>query len=218
MKIETKFLPIEVKADSESGEIEGYGSVFDNVDDYGDVIAPGAFEKSIQSRKPRMLRDHAPFKVIGVWDEVVEDRRGLKVRGRIVDTPLGRETRTLLAAGALDGLSIGYRTIDAEKSGNGRLLKEVELWEVSVVTFPANEQARVDRVKSAIAALTYDHKRDLEAVVREHGLSRSDAVKAVAGFQDWLRREAGDFKEPSPRDEADPALIAALRRNIAILK
>jgi hypothetical protein len=54
-------------------------------------------------------------------------------------------------------------------------------------------------VKSAIAALTYDHKRDLEAVVREHGLSRSDAVKAVAGFQDWLRREAGDFEEPSPR-------------------
>lgn len=130
--------------------IEGYASLFGAVDQGGDVVQPGAYTASlnalsIEDRSIKMLWQHDPAQPIGVWDEVREDERGLWVKGRILaDVEKGREAISLLAAGALDGLSIGYRTVKAAKNAKGqRELTQLELWEVSLVTFPMLPQARV---------------------------------------------------------------------------
>ncbi len=121
-------------------EFEGYASLFGVPDSGGDVVAPGAFAASLRRRPPdkvRMLYQHATAEPLGVWEEIAEDSRGLKVRGRLVlDVSRAREVRALFAEGALNGLSIGFRTLRAKKAGGYRLLTEIELWEISVVTFP----------------------------------------------------------------------------------
>jgi len=134
----------------EGMKVEGYASVFGHPDRGGDVVQPGAYAASLQElkregRKVKMLWQHDPAQPIGVWDEVREDRRGLFVRGRLLrDVARGREAAALVEAGAIDGLSIGYRTKRAARDGAGRrLLHELELWEVSLVTFPMLAEARV---------------------------------------------------------------------------
>ncbi|ESW60567.1 MAG: primosome assembly protein PriA [Rhodobacter sp. CACIA14H1] len=130
--------------------LEGYASLFGVADRGGDVVLPGAYAASLARMgtaggRVRMLWQHDPAQPIGVWDEVREDARGLWVKGRLLtELAKGREAAALLAAGALDGLSIGYRTVRAERGPKGRrLLAEVELWEVSLVTFPMLPEARV---------------------------------------------------------------------------
>jgi HK97 family phage prohead protease len=130
--------------------IEGYASLFGKRDQGGDIVQKGAYAASLKAltlagRRVKMLWQHDPAQPIGVWDEVLEDGTGLYVKGRILaDVEKGREAAALLAAGAIDGLSIGYRTLRAEKDGKGqRLLSELELWEVSLVTFPMLPDARV---------------------------------------------------------------------------
>lgn len=122
--------------------IEGYASLFGQVDQGGDVVEKGAYERSIrvlsnEGRRVKMLWQHDPAQPIGVWDEVREDGRGLWVKGRLLETTRqGREAIALIGAGAIDGLSIGYRAVRAVKTDKGRrLLQELELWEVSLVTF-----------------------------------------------------------------------------------
>ena len=131
-------------------EISGYASLFGKSDQGGDVVQPGAYQRSLAAlnaaqRSVKMLWQHDPAQPIGVWDEVREDAKGLYVKGRILaDVEKGREAVALLTAGAIDGLSIGYRTVRAQKDGKGqRLLSELELWEVSLVTFPMLPDARV---------------------------------------------------------------------------
>ena len=130
--------------------IEGYASLFNACDQGGDVVQKGAYARSLkglaaQDRRVKMLWQHDPAQPIGVWDELREDGKGLWVKGRILDAvEKGREAAALIGAGAIDGLSIGYRTVRATKDDRGqRLLNEVELWEVSLVTFPMLPQARV---------------------------------------------------------------------------
>ena len=130
--------------------IEGYASVFGRRDQGGDVVLPGAYAVSLKAmakadRRVKMLWQHDPAQPIGIWDEVKEDANGLWVKGRLLpEVAKGREAVALLEAGAIDGLSIGYRTVKAEKDGKGqRLLSELELWEVSLVTFPMLPEARV---------------------------------------------------------------------------
>ncbi|NCO16148.1 MAG: HK97 family phage prohead protease [Alphaproteobacteria bacterium] len=130
--------------------VQGYASVFGRRDQGGDVVQAGAYGASLKAlaaagRRVKMLWQHDPAQPIGVWDEVREDATGLYVKGRILmDVERGREAAALLAAGAIDGLSIGYRTLRAERDGKGqRLLAELELWEVSLVTFPMLPEARV---------------------------------------------------------------------------
>jgi len=130
--------------------IEGYASLFDQTDQGGDVVGKGAYAASLtklaaEGRRVKMLWQHDPAQPIGVWDELREDARGLYVKGRLLEgTQKGREAITLIEAGAIDGLSIGYRTVKAAKTERGeRLLKELELWEVSLVTFPMLPTARV---------------------------------------------------------------------------
>ncbi|MEX3015905.1 HK97 family phage prohead protease [Gymnodinialimonas hymeniacidonis] len=126
--------------------IEGYASLFGSVDQGGDVVQPGAYKASLAAgRQVKMLWQHDPREPIGIWDEVREDDKGLYVKGRLLeDVARAREAAALTKAGAIDGLSIGYRTVKASKDDRGRrLLNEVELWEVSLVTFPMLPEARV---------------------------------------------------------------------------
>lgn len=147
-------VPFEIKSLDDSGSLEGYGAVFGNIDAYGDVIIHGAFSESLREHAkkgtlPVMLWMHSPDRIPGVWEEMREDEKGLYVKGRLVATELGAEVRTLLKAKALSGLSIGFSSdvVDFNKDGN-RLLRQVKLWEVSIVSLPANDQARVTTVKA----------------------------------------------------------------------
>ncbi len=149
--LEVKFCRFEEGvALAEDGCISGYASVFGSADQGGDVVQAGAYGASLKrlaasGRAIKMLWQHDPAQPIGIWDEVREDKRGLFVKGRFLsEVQKGLEATALVKAGAIDGLSIGYRTIRAEKDVKGRrLLHELELWEVSLVTFPMLPEARV---------------------------------------------------------------------------
>ena len=131
---------------SDGAVISGYASLFGKSDQGGDIVSSGAYRTSLShGRRIKMLWQHDPTQSIGVWDEVVEDQKGLWVKGRLLtDVAKAREAASLIAAGAIDGLSIGYRTIKARKDDTGaRHLTELDLWEVSLVTFPMLADARV---------------------------------------------------------------------------
>lgn len=131
------------------GRIRGYASVFGAMDMARDVVMPGAFRDSLARRGPggvKLLWQHDPGRPIGIWTEMNEDRHGLFVEGVLdLDLPRARELHALIARGAVDGLSIGYRTeIDRQDPATGiRRLEKVDLWEVSIVTFPLLPQARI---------------------------------------------------------------------------
>ena len=168
MELEHKFSRLSGDIALKDGHIiEGYASLFDAVDQGNDVVARGAYAASLAKRSGvKMLRQHDPAQPIGIWDEIREDDRGLWVKGRILtDVEKGREAAALIAAGAIDGLSIGYRTVKSTKTSQGqRLLTEVELWEVSLVTFPMLPEARV--AGKSDDALTTD-LRDLADAFRQ---------------------------------------------------
>lgn len=139
--------------------IDGYASLFGVSDQGGDLVMPGAYTRSLaamvgQGRRVKMLWQHDPSEPIGVWDEVREDARGLFVSGRLLpDVARAREAAALIAGGAIDGLSIGYRTVRAVKDASGqRVLHELDLWEVSLVTFPMLPDARVGSKSDATLA------------------------------------------------------------------
>lgn len=184
MTIEHKHFAIEeLKATDEDGTrtVEGFGSVFNNVDSYGDIVMPGAFAKSIATRTPAMLWQHRSDMPIGVWDEMEETKRGLRVKGRIFETAAGNDAYTLAKGGALSGLSIGYstRNYEIDEKKKVRKLIELELFEVSLVTFPANEKATITQVKNRP-----DTIRAFEEYLREGGFSHQDATTvALHGFK-----------------------------------
>jgi HK97 family phage prohead protease len=197
---ETKAIAVEVKADSQ-GRIEGYASRFGETDRGGDVVVKGAYSETLaRGRKPKMLWQHMPFAPIGVWEDASEDDTGLYVRGRILDTvEKGREARALIEAGALDGMSIGYRTIEADRAPDGsRLLKRLDLWEVSLVTFPMLQSARVDAIKAVDMT-----PREMERLLtRDAGLSRTVAQALMGGGMDAVKamRDAGDDRLDGVRE------------------
>lgn len=177
-----------IKAAAESGIIEGYGSVWDVVDSYGDKVVPGAFERTLKEaratgRMPAMLWQHDPSAPIGVWQEMNEDKTGLHVRGKLADTQRGREAYELVKLGALTGLSIGYmvKGYSYDDRSGITTLTDLDLWEVSPVTFPANTEARITGVK---AADQIQSVRDFEQFLRDAGFSRKDAERIAAyGFK-----------------------------------
>ena len=147
MNLEHKFCTLGAEMVVTDGTtISGYASLFGQADQGGDIVQPGAYGASLaKGRGVKMLWQHDPTQPIGVWDEVREDAKGLWVKGRLLtDIAKAREAASLIAAKAIDGLSIGYRTVKAHKDDKGaRLLSELELWEVSLVTFPMLPDARV---------------------------------------------------------------------------
>jgi len=158
-KLSHKNVELDIKELNNEGEFEGYASKFGIVDQGGDVVEPGAFSKTLAEHEtrgsmPKMLWQHNPNKPIGVFTNMKEDDTGLYVKGKILtEVPDGAATLALLRNNAIDGMSIGYRTVDADyqRRGDGsqvRRLKELALWEVSVVTFPMQMEAQVTGVKS----------------------------------------------------------------------
>lgn len=179
-------LPLEVKADGAPGTFEGYGAVFGNTDRDGDVVAKGAFAESLKARLPALLWQHNAKEPIGRFDVVREDDRGLYVRGRLSMTGKGAEAYELLKMGALNGLSIGFVTKEAmrNRATGTRTINRADLMEVSLVTFPANELARVSTVKSEKAAAAIETPRDFERMLRRRGFSRARAKAITAkGFR-----------------------------------
>lgn len=198
-QLRTRDIDFEIKAVEKNGHFTGYGSVFGVKDSYSEVVAPGAFKKSIQARQEKgrklpVLWQHRSGEPLGVYDVVKEDSNGLWLEGNLLvdDVARAKESQALMKAGAVTGLSIGYYVLDDswnEKEGV-RTLKELDLQEVSIVTFPANDEARIDTVKSKLLAGGSPTLREFEELLREKGFSRADAEHiAVHGFKTWLARE-----------------------------
>jgi HK97 family phage prohead protease len=138
------------------GIFTGYASVFGELDQQNEIVTAGAFAATLakwrrQGRQPAMLWMHDPTQPIGVWQRIEEDANGLRVEGRLaLRAQKGAEAFELLKIGALTGLSIGYRVVKsrADVKRRARVLTDVDLFEISLVTFPANEAARVGTVKT----------------------------------------------------------------------
>jgi uncharacterized protein len=141
-----------------TGVFQGYASLFGKRDQQGDVVVAGAFAESLRIKgveNIRMLFQHSPAEPVGTWIDIVERERGLFVRGRLnLKVQRGRELLALLESGGLDGLSIGFKTVRArnDRASGTRQLLQVDLWEISLVTFPMLDGARVSTVKSAARA------------------------------------------------------------------
>lgn len=220
----------EVRAVGEDTEraFEGYASVFDTIDSYGDTIVKGAFKQTLkewkaQAKFPKLLLQHGgggffssnadDMVPIGKWEEMREDDHGLFVRGRLfdVDTDRAKATYAAMKAGELDGLSIGFRARKwkYDEETDIRTLTEIELWEVSIVTFPANDPARVTSVKADGDLPT---EREIELVLRrEAGLTREQAKGVIAKGYRQVRREA------MPSEEPLGDLLALVQQRAAIL-
>lgn len=207
-RFEIKFAPEDV--DEKTGTFSGYGAVFGNVDSYGDVIAKGAFSTTLREweargKLPPMLLQHGggffgggveDMLPIGQWTGMAENSKGLKVSGRLfaMGTEKGQYLYEGLKSGALDGLSIGYmarKAREGTKPGEPRrTLEEIDLREVSIVTFPANDKSRVSSVKAAERIRTI---REFEDFLRDAGGYSVAAAKAIA---------SGGYKaKTDPRDE-----------------
>ena len=199
--------------EKEEGVFEGYGSVFNNTDLGNDVIKKGAFEKSLKKKGPKgvkMLYQHKSDMPIGVYEEIREDEKGLYVKGKLaLGTQAGKEAFELMKMGALSGLSIGFRTNEKgyhyDKRTRKRIIEEVELMEVSLVTFPMNPKAQVDMVKSEDITI-----REWENGMRDaFNLSRSEAkVAAKAVHEVFVQRDV----------EEDTELVDAIKNLTQTLK
>ena len=150
---EVKFARADLTSVETDGAFSGYASVFGQEDLGRDIVMPGAFAESLRKRGPsgiKLLFQHDPNELIGVWQEIREDARGLWVRGQLMtEVARAREVLSLMRAGALDGLSIGFRTVQGQRDPTSgvRRLHKIDLWEISVVTFPMLPDARVEAVK-----------------------------------------------------------------------
>lgn len=179
----------------EAGVFSGYASLFGETDLGGDIVAPGAFRASLKKRGAqgvRMLFQHDPAQPIGTWLDIAEDAKGLRVVGKLnLDVARARELAALIRDGALDGLSIGYKTIrSARAPGGARKLLALDLWEISLVTFPMLPGARVG-AKGAFAAL---FAKDVGAAWRQAAEAMSRRIAVVEGLS---RR----YNPEQPRDD-----------------
>lgn len=214
---------------SDAGSFDGYGAVFNNEDAYGDVILPGAFVKTLaehgaRGKMPKMLLNHGSMGgglfgssdpmadvPIGKWTHMSEDSHGLNVKGQLInlDTERGKVIHGAMKEGQLDGLSIGYKATDfsrgTKENEPRRTIKEIKLYEVSPVTFPANDQAMVGAVKGFGQIKTI---REFEAFLRDVGGFSHGAARSIA---------AGGFKSSEPRDE-DGAIRDLLRTLVSVRK
>jgi hypothetical protein len=182
-------VPLTIKSVNEKGEFEGYGSIFGNKDSYDDIVVAGAFKASLdrwqeKGRLPALLWQHNMQEPIGVYTEMREDDVGLYVKGQLLidDDPLAKRAHAHMKAGSLSGMSIGYvlNDWDYDREKEAWLLKEIDLWEVSLVTFPANDEARISNVKSALDRGEMPRPSDVERALREVGFSKAQAQAFMA--------------------------------------
>lgn len=192
--------PFEVKAVDDTGIFNGYGSVFGNVDAYQEIVAPGAFGESLAAWKdagkmPPVLWQHRSGEPIGPYLDMREDTHGLFVKGQLLvdDVARAKEARALMKAKAVNGLSIGFVTREDsyDKVTGIRTLKKIDLWEVSVVTFPANPAAQISNVKSAVEAL--ETLAEAERYLRDAGgFSKAAALAFIARVKSMSGRSDSD--------------------------
>jgi HK97 family phage prohead protease len=207
--------PMEVKADdvTEDGTFSGFASTFGGPPDSGgDIIENGAFKKTIQKKGRNgngiaMLWQHKADQPVGVWTNIEERQKGLFVTGELLlETQLGKETHIRLQRGAIKGMSIGFNPIDAVgdtvNRRRVRRIKEAELWEISLVTFPMNRRAQVTSVKAIEDAET---PREMEHALRDAGLSKNAAQYIVSLCKAGGLREVA--KEPEIVDNTDVIAI-----------
>lgn len=193
----THDIRFEIKAVNDSGTFEGMGSVYGNVDEGLDIVAPGCFSDSLnqwqaKGRMPAMLWQHSTREPIGAYKQMAESESGLYVKGQLcLDTQRGKEGYALMKMDALSGLSIGFMTREDSydhKTGV-RTIKRADLYEVSLVTFPMNDSARVSSVKGIE---DIDDMNGVELYLREVGsISRSEAKAVVSRLLVIARREVG---------------------------
>jgi len=199
----TKDLAMEVKAVNEDGTFSGYASTFGNIDLGGDMMVKGAFTKTLSDRasKIKMLWNHDKGNVIGVFDSIKEDDNGLYVNGQLaLKTQQGQEAYELLKMGAIDSMSIGYAVLQDgyDRKNNVRLLKEVKLFEASLVTIPMNEDAMITNVKSNFDEL---EQTDKEAVLefikslKDHTDDANEDVTADVGVDIQIEETKEDDYE-----------------------
>lgn len=200
--------PFKVKAVNDDGVFSGYGSVFNVLDADNEVVVPGAFTDSLKTRQPALLWQHRSGEPIGVYTDVKEDTVGLHVEGKLaLKTARGAEAYELLKMGALNGLSIGFSVRDEsyDRVSGISTLKKLDLWEVSLVTFPANDAARVTDVKAAEQIQTL---KDAEAYLRDvGGFSKAQALALIS------RIKAAHARSDSEAEMA--ATVAAVERMTA---
>jgi len=216
----SRALPFEAKS-LDDGVFEGYASLFNREDLGHDVIAPGAFRESLLNRgaaRIKMLFQHDPAEPIGVWDEIREDARGLYVRGRLMTAVVkAREVLALMRAGALDGLSIGFKAVKARRDAatGVRRLEKVDLWEISVVTFPMLPGARVESVKTRPFAHAAPTEREFERwLTRDAGLTRMQARAVLRSGFPGLKA----LRDASLAFDADAALASRFREAARMLQ
>lgn len=178
--METKELSLQqtqVKMGAEGNlTFSGYASVFGGLDSYGDTVVPGAYKTTLENReRPVQLRWNHYGPVIGKFTDIYEDEKGLFVEGELTKGhSTAEDAAALLRHGAISGLSIGYSVKDSEQDGVIRKLKDIELYEISVVESPADNNAHISSIKSA------EKLKDIEAVLRSKGFSQKEATEIVA--------------------------------------
>ncbi|MBI1385713.1 MAG: HK97 family phage prohead protease [Rhizobiales bacterium] len=193
---EYAFTALDLKSVGEEGLFEGYASLFDREDLGRDLIRRGAFAGTLARRGAggvKMLFQHDPAEPIGRWSELTEDERGLRCVGQLLpDVRRAREILSLMRAGALDGLSIGFRVVKAhrDRSSGLRIIEQLDLWEISVVTFPMQPMARVAQVAASPFAAGQPTERQFERwLTRDAGLTRTEARVLISeGFRALSRR------------------------------
>lgn len=211
---------LSIKAVGDDGTFTGYGSVFGNVDSYQEVVAAGAFTESLaelaaKGRPLPLLWQHWGSEPIGIWESLSEDEHGLKGTGRLLVNAVTRakEAHALMQVRAVSGLSIGYWVRESsydEKTGI-RTLTKLDLVEISLVTFPANDEARVDSVKMKLAHGGLPTLSEFEGLLREAGFSKTQAaVIASRGLKHLLDRSESEGEANLPSVETVKALMAAV--------
>ena len=197
---EMKFMSLDFKHTEADGTFEGYASLFNREDLGRDIVMPGAFRESLAQRGARgikLLFQHDANQPIGVWTVLQEDTRGLYAQGRLMrEVAKAREVMALMRAGALDGLSIGFRTVKArrDKASGVRRIDKIDLWEISIVTFPLLPEARITTAKQTPFASGPPTEREFERwLTRDAGLTRGEARAVLRSGLSGLKalRDAG---------------------------
>ena len=198
-------IPFEIKSISDSGAFTGYGSVFGVKDSYSDIVIKGAFTNSLnqwkeKGRLPALLWQHKMDEPIGYYTKMIEDDNGLYVEGQLLidDDPLAKRAYAHMRAKSLSGLSIGYvlNDYDYDSEKGAFILRDIDLWEVSVVTFPANDEARIDNVKSIFESGDIPPPKEIERVLRDVGLSRTQSKAFMAeGYSSLKQRDVSNSEE-----------------------
>lgn len=187
-------------AKGDDGTFEGYLSVFDRVDSYGDTVKKGAYEETLAGRKrmPPMLLNHDAFSIpIGVWKSMEEDDVGLRVVGELTKgNPVSEQAYASMKHGAMTGLSIGYRAVKFEENDHGGLdLHKIDLREGSVVSMPAEDEARIDVVKFEEMYGEIEAIKEFEWLLRDAGCSRKMANRLVSRFKELCQSDSDGLQD-----------------------